>query len=268
VVVLMAVGPAVAQQEGPREKTAGEDRPGDARREGLPGFAGDREARLEMLRWAPEEVREVALLISPRVREELNLTDDQVQRARTAARGAAEAHREQFQELRKGTPRERFERFSKLSRTVSGAIMKELDGILTPEQSQRLEQLALQFAGPAALTDAEFRDKLNLTDDQENQLREIGKDFRKTVRALPRDLEDRDEARQKYRALWQETREKVDHILTSDQTAKWRELAGAPFDFDIRPHHEDDGDDDRVRDEGRPGDAGHRPPSEPNEDTP
>jgi hypothetical protein len=133
-------------------------------------------------------------------------------------------------------------------------VRKELDGILKPEQNRRLAQLALQFSGPRALTDPEFREKLNLTDEQTKQLREIGEDFGRSVRALPRDAEDRDEARQKYRALWRETVGKVRGVLTDEQKATWRELAGEPFDFDIRPDRRDE-----DRDDAGPGARRARP---------
>ena len=60
------------------------------------------------------------------MREELKLTDEQVERARKAARGVAEKHRDAFQGLREAEGRERFEKFRDLVSTASGEIKKEL----------------------------------------------------------------------------------------------------------------------------------------------
>jgi hypothetical protein len=243
VAVLMSVGTAFAQDQ---RRDEGGDRP---------RLGGVREQLIERLRWAPEDVREVMLLVRPRVQDELNLTDEQVDQIKQAVRKVGEKHRDEIQGLAKAEGRERAEKFRALVNTGSDEVRKELDGILKPEQNKRLQQLAIQFSGPAALTDPEFREKLNLTDEQIKQLRGIRDEFFEGVRELPRDPEDRDEARQKYRDLWRATRAKVRDVLTAEQRAKWRELAGEPFDFDIRPDRRDDRDDDRGAGEGR----GRRP---------
>src|SRR4051812_23363135 len=170
--IVMSVGTAFAQGE---RKDEGRDRPG-------PGLGGDREQRIEMLRWAPEDTREVVLLLNPRVRDELNLTDEQVDQIKQAGRKVAERHGEAFKGLAQADAQERGRKFRDLVNTASDELRKELDGILKPEQSKRLQQLALQFSGPRALIDPEFREKLNLTDEQTKQLREIGEDFGRSVR--------------------------------------------------------------------------------------
>jgi hypothetical protein len=243
VAVVMSAGTAFAQGE---RKDQGKERPAP-----VPAPGGDRELQIERLRWAPEDVREVMLLLNPRVRDELKLTDDQTDQIKQAGRKVAEKHRDAIGGLAKAEGQERAEKFRALVNTASDEVKKELDGILKPEQNKRLAQLALQFSGPRALIDPEFREKLNLTDEQTKQLHEIGEAFGKSVRELPRDPDDRDEARQKYRALWRETVGKVRGVLTDEQKARWRELAGEPFDFDIRPDRRDDRDDDRAPGAGR-----------------
>jgi hypothetical protein len=239
VLALLAVGSAFAQDSKRDEgKAKGRSR-------------GEQAKQIERLRWAPEEVREVALLRSPRVREELKLTEEQGEKIRKAGRAVAEKHRDEFRQARETEGRERGKRLAAVIRTASEDMKKELDEILRPQQSKRLEQLALQFAGPRALVEREFREKLKLTDDQEKRLREIAREFGRSARDLREDDEDRDEARQKYVSLWRETVQKVAGVLTSEQKAKWKELAGEPFHFDIHPGRPEDRDDDRTPGEGR-----------------
>jgi hypothetical protein len=229
-VVLMAVGSAFTQEQKREERR---DRP-RARQE--------QANQIERLRWAPEDVREVMLLLSPRVRDELDLTREQAERIRRAGREVAEKHRE---DIRKA--------LEAVIKSTSEDMKKEIDEILKPQQSKRLEQLAIQFSGPRALVDREFREKLDLTDDQEKQLKEIAEDFSESAGELPRgdDPEDREEAREKAQSLWRATVKKVAGVLTSEQKAKWKELAGEPFDFDIHPGRPEDRDDDRRPREGR-----------------
>jgi hypothetical protein len=231
---LVAVGLAFAQE--PR-RDEGRDRDRDR------GRAREELAKqVDRLRWAPEDVREVMLLLSPRVRDELDLTREQTERIRRVGREVAEKHRD---DIRKA--------LEAVIRATSEDMKKELDEILKPQQSKRLEQLAIQFSGPRALVDREFREKLNLTDDQEKKLREIAEDFRESAGELPRgdDPEEREEAREKAQSLWRETVKKVAGVLTSEQKAKWKELAGEPFDFDLHPGRPEDRDDDRRPREGR-----------------
>ncbi len=163
------------------------------------------------------------LLGQKSVQEELKLTDEQVKQVndltaklREANAGGRDLSRE-----------ERVKRFTE-SRATS---RKAIESILNEEQRQRLEQISLQLAGPAALSSPGIAEKLNLTDEQQKAIKEIQSSNQDEVRSLLRDAEgNRGEAFRKIQAARQTTQEKLQGLLTEAQKNKWQELIGAKFE--------------------------------------
>lgn len=111
---------------------------------------------------------------------------------------------------------------------------KEVEKILKPEQMTRLKQIARQQGGPAAYLKPENVKDLGLKDEQVKKIKDISTELEKDSNELRRSAGKGGfnlppETREKLNALTKEAKEKADEVLTSEQTAKYKELIGEPY---------------------------------------
>jgi hypothetical protein len=99
---------------------------------------------------------------------------------------------------------------------------------LSAEQRKRLNQIGMQVAGLLWVTHPEIARELNLTDQQkaraEEQLRLAHREMREVLRSSKGEVSD--EQINEERRL---DRKRLMDILTDEQKAKWKEMAGAKF---------------------------------------
>ena len=109
---------------------------------------------------------------------------------------------------------------------------KFLADTLNAKQNTRLDQLYLQFTAPDQLTKAETAKALNLTEDQQQKLKVLHKEYRKEMGDIlfGKDTEGRAE---KFAELREKTRTRILSILTEKQQAQAREVVGPPFTGEI-----------------------------------
>src|SRR5262249_977011 len=105
---------------------------------------------------------------------------------------------------------------------------KFLADTLNEKQSKRLNQIALQFTALGQLTRPEAAKKLNLTDDQQQKLKDLRTEFRKELAGIIFGKDSTDRAG-RFAKLREKTRTKVLSLLTEKQQAQVREIAGPPF---------------------------------------
>jgi Spy/CpxP family protein refolding chaperone len=122
----------------------------------------------------------------------------------------------------------RKEEFEKLARQND----KFLTDTLTAKQSKRLDQITMQFTGLTQLTKPEVARELNLSDEQVMKFKDMQTEARK---ALVEVLQAPAGAgkNEKFAKLREETRTKILAVLTDEQKAKVREIAGPPFEGEI-----------------------------------
>jgi hypothetical protein len=101
---------------------------------------------------------------------------------------------------------------------------------LTPKQSKRLDQIMMQFTALTQLTRPETAKALNLSGEQVQKLKDLQTEARK---ALVDVFEAKEGRSEKLAKLREETRTKILALLTDDQKAKVREMAGPPFEGEI-----------------------------------
>jgi len=94
-----------------------------------------------------------AILMRPEIREELRLTEDQVQRLHDA--------------LPRPQPGQR------ISREEMQKVESAIKGILNATQYRRYQQISLQMQGPGALGRPDIAQQLGLSEDQVEKIREI-----------------------------------------------------------------------------------------------
>ena len=115
---------------------------------------------------------------------------------------------------------------------------KEMNGILSADQSKRLNEIVLQQTGSmTALGRDEVAKEVGLSDDQQAKIKEIRETFVTEMRGQfqaggggnPQ------EAVKKVETLRKESNDKVLAILKDDQKKAWEKLVGEPFKGEIQP---------------------------------
>jgi hypothetical protein len=175
------------------------------------------------------------LLQIPKVKKELNLTDEQSEKIKQVAQ---EMRPGQGQWHGSGDARPSFEEMQKRMAERIEKIDKKLAEILKPDQLERFKQLRIQFQGPAAFANPEVAKTLQITDEQQKKLKEIITETGKQMRALGRPAEDatpaeRKEHGEKAQKIMKEALGKCLEALTSKQREKFEKLRGKPFEFDF-----------------------------------
>jgi hypothetical protein len=168
---------------------------------------------VKLLLLRQKSVQEELKLSAAKTKEVLEFTQGQSDAARKAAGLAKDERREAFKKL--GAQNRRF-----------------LASVLTEKQSKRLDQITMQFTALTQLTKAETARELKLTDAQQEKLKALQTKARKALTALllSKDREGRNE---RFAKLRERTRTQILAVLTDDQKAKVREMAGAPFKGEI-----------------------------------
>jgi hypothetical protein len=177
-------------------------------------------------------VDQMSLLRVEKVRQELDLVDEQVakiQDLRDSRRpGRGDGDRPNFQDM----TREQVQEMMQQRRNEMNAELKK---ILLEDQWARLQQIYVQVAGSAAVTDEDVAAKLALTDDQKAQIQATRDEAGQQMFAQMRELRDLDEAarRDKMEELRKATDEKVLAHLTAEQKAQFESLKGEPLEISM-----------------------------------
>jgi Spy/CpxP family protein refolding chaperone len=174
-------------------------------------------------------VSSLTLLQSEQVQKELELTDDQ----KTSATKLADEYRPGGGGGGGNTsPEDRQKRREELQ--------KKVNDILTPQQQQRLDEIVLQVSvkmqPSQALSDAKVAEKLQLTEDQKQQLTDITSEYRQKTMDLfqggPPDRDAMDKVRDAMTKLRTEQSDKAMTVLTADQKDQLTKLQGKTIDID------------------------------------
>jgi hypothetical protein len=157
------------------------------------------------------------------VREELKLTEDQVQKIQ------AVLDKQSF----RGPPRGEQStapapRAARMGRKHQEDVLK---GLLRPEQIVRLRQIILQRQGGLALNNAETAEQLGLTESQRQQADTILDRLTQQLAEL-RQARNR-EGPKKVEEARKAAGDEMLALLTSDQQDRWKELTGEPFTGEI-----------------------------------
>lgn len=221
------------------------------------------------------------LLDMPLVREELNLTADQLSRiARLRALNdpiqkiLTQQRQQQMRELRKQgnlqaealMRAEGFRSAFMMTRESDAPLVEVLD----KKQRDRLEQIQLQGDGPMAFLRPEVQERLAIPPEQFEAIKEVyerGSRAFEQAATVPADVlpEAKGLARERRTALMetkavktevekgrqavvktrQDTMREIGKVLTKYQRAQFNRMLGPPFDFTKKPGAKESGDDKR-----------------------
>ena len=140
-----------------------------------------------------------------------------------------------FQNLTEEERQKRFEEGRKKWEETARKTDEMTKMILEPKQYERLQQLQLQSEGPMALARPDMADKLGLSQEQRDKVREIMESARpdRSSFANWQDMSDaeREQARTKMRERFEKTRSDLTAVLIAAQKETWSKMQGKKFDF-------------------------------------
>ena len=169
----------------------------------------------------PEEGAVQLLLLQQKsVREELMLTADETKKVDEFT----DRQWKKAQEINKLPKDQRHKKFHELAEENE----KFIHDTFKPEQHKRLDQIAMQTAGLLWATHPSVAKELRLTDEQKEKLHKAQHDARQELEGVIYSAKP-DQQHEKYKAHCTACRDKLMGVLTDEQKAKWKELAGEPF---------------------------------------
>lgn len=167
------------------------------------------------------------LLGNKSVQKELNLTDEQIEKAGAIATEMREKMQEKMQDI---PQEERREKMPAIMAELNKEVMKSVKEVLKPEQATRLDQIAIQAAGLQAFARPDVAAKLKVTDEQKEKIKAIQEESGAAMREIFQGAgDDREGAMKKIAELRKETFEKAVALMSDDQKKAWKEMTGKPF---------------------------------------
>ena len=178
-----------------------------------------------------------SLLMNETVREEIELMPDQAEALKKIRDdNGGRGDRPDF-DFRSASEEERREFMEKM-RSQREETMKELKGkleeVLLPNQFDRLREISIQVAGVAALGSPEVQQELGISEEQIASLSETREKIQGEMRDKMREMMqsgNRDGMREAFEGVRKEIEEKVLAVLTAEQSEKFEEMKGEPFEL-------------------------------------
>jgi hypothetical protein len=176
------------------------------------------------------------LLNMAEVQNELKLEGDALAKVKEFAEKSQAKMREEMQAIRDQGLSEADQRAEiiAVSEELLTKDMAELEGLFTPEQFKRFQQLIIQTQGPSAVARKEVAEAIGLPEEARAELRKKLEEMNAANMAKMQELfqsGDRDKAQ----ALAAENRKAVEaavmEVLDDDQKSKFAALKGAEFKF-------------------------------------
>lgn len=180
----------------------------------------------------------VVLIKNADVHKELALTADQVKKVLAAVKSLEAARDDAYKALRDAKESDRAELIAKAQKTlrekgraISDVLRDELNG----EQAARLRQIILQQRGWLALLDVSIAEELELTAEQQQQVRKALVARQNKVQNLTRRIRSGEvksgEASKRREALQKELDKTIAEIVPAEKRATLEKLRGEPFEL-------------------------------------
>ena len=180
-----------------------------------------------------------ALLAMEEVQEELNFTDEQIEKVGKAAAKINDSLRAEMRDLFQGGGADRSEMEEAMKEVMDELKEeeKEIIALLDDDQKSRLTQLRYQRMGTAMYMDEEVQKALELTKTQKQDIDDAidaNQEALQEAMAEARDSGDFGSVRETMADLQKELTETLEGILTDDQKEMVVEMKGEEFKFPER----------------------------------
>ncbi len=113
---------------------------------------------------------------------------------------------------------------------------KAVNEILTPEQQKRLKEIYVQLAGGSAILNEGIQKDLELTDDQKTKIKDLQTKQQEANAELRTKMQNQEIDRQQMQDIQKKNndalKEELIKVLTADQAAKFKAMAGKEFKAD------------------------------------
>lgn len=162
---------------------------------------------------------DVGLLMRDEIREEIGVTEEQMEILQEIQRETRDTMREMFRNRGNGEEFD-WEEMRKKMEEMNSKLEEEIEGVLEPFQMKRLKQIGLQTRQRRGGTNAleSIADDLGIDENQMEELRTLA-----------------DEARKEYEEAIAKAREAMEKKilggLTSEQRSKYEEMMGDTFEW-------------------------------------
>jgi hypothetical protein len=168
------------------------------------------------------------------IRSQLNLNDQQFNALNKAYGQAYTNYSSNLGQLGNTlTPQERAQKMQDLRANFDQSFTTATQKYITdPRQQQRYHQLYTQYQGYDALTNPQIQQKLNLTDQQRQQLQQFGSTYNQQLNTLQQNSQANPQATaNQFNTLRQQANQNINSILTPQQQQNWRQMTGDPYNF-------------------------------------
>jgi hypothetical protein len=183
-------------------------------------------------------------------RQHLNMNEQQFNQLN-------QAHQQGFMEFNEAlnqvnsnpnlTPQQRAAQLRQLRAQFNQQFGQTVDTVFTdPRLRQRFTQLDWQFRPFAAFNDATVSRQLQLTPQQQRQLRQLGFQWREQMQRLRRAgsnaASDPQAANEQFAAMQAQFQQQMQQVMTPQQRQTWAQITGEPFSFPQNSFFQDDDD--------------------------
>ncbi|MCZ7580160.1 MAG: Spy/CpxP family protein refolding chaperone [Fimbriimonadaceae bacterium] len=224
VIAILAVGALAAAAALAPAQGGGQGRGGFG---GQRGFGGQ---------FGGSDTSGLGLLNREDVQRDLNLTPDQKSKLQALQEKSREEIRAAMQDMMGGGGPPDRQEMQAMMEKYQAAQKKEVDKILTPEQSKRLFEIRVQLAGNRAITMPDVQKELGINDQQKAKIADLQAKQAEANQSLFQEMRDGGMDRDQLRERMQKNNEVLDaelgKVLTDGQRAKLKEMAGKPFKAD------------------------------------
>ncbi|HEY3783528.1 MAG TPA: hypothetical protein VGL56_20790 [Fimbriimonadaceae bacterium] len=118
-------------------------------------------------------------------------------------------------------------------------LKEKVNKILTSDQQKRLEGIFIQVAGNGSIMDSTVQSDLGITSDQKAQIDDLNTKQRAANRSVFEKVQSGEIEQDQVRTIMQKNRtamnDALGKVLTDDQKAKMKTLAGKTFQAEARP---------------------------------
>jgi Spy/CpxP family protein refolding chaperone len=156
------------------------------------------------------------------ISKELNLSQQQQDQLKPIM----EKQRQEIQAIRKDTSLTADQKKQKFQ-ALHQDFQNQMNGVLTPEQQQQWQQMKAQGKQRHEKMGERMAQKLNLSAQQQEQIKPLMQKQREQARAIWQDSSlTQDQKKQKMQALHQETQAQMNTILTAEQQQQMQQMRG------------------------------------------
>ena len=169
------------------------------------------------------------------VQKDLGLTDDQVTKIKAVQDKAREDMMAFFQANMQGGPPDQaaMEKLRPQMEKMRADVKKQIDAIITADQSKRLDQISIQLDGNRAVLRKEVQDQLSLTDDQKSKLKTLQTNEQTARQEVMQKMRDGEITRDQIGDIMTKNNkimnDEIGKVLTDDQKTKLKTLGGKEF---------------------------------------